>query len=254
MPLSQYTYTIATDFPNNLVNSDRLTLEIIATAIVPVLDHIDTENGFCDIFFQSALSVGEQTTLDGVVAVHSGAQFSGQVLYGHTGAPTFADDFSEENTTGQIWVDQPGGRAFVNISPTPIGSAIWLSMGGGSPGPTGPIGPPGPTGPQGPTGLNTSAHEQLRQLIHFIDDGPGFGFASGAYREVSGVPFPTAITWYESSNKTAKIVEKLISLPLIAPTGITWNMYGVGGTPIVQTIGDRIVYTGIFEISRTRAI
>jgi hypothetical protein len=41
---------------------------------------------------------------------------------------------------------------------------------------------------------------------------------------------------------------------LISPTGITWNMYGAGGTPIVQTITDAITYTGIFEISRIRSI
>jgi len=39
----------------------------------------------------------------------------------------------------------------------------------------------------GPLGtLDPATHETLRQLIHFIDEGPANGFLSGAYREVTG--------------------------------------------------------------------
>ncbi len=129
-------------------------------------------------------------------------------------------------------------------------------------GPTGAVGSVGPQGPQGPAGpaatgdagsLNPNDHQTLRQLIHFIDGGPGAGFPSGAYRETSGVPFPTGITWWTSASKTEKLVEKLISMPLIAPTAVTWNMFATGGA-LVQSLTDHYVYTGVFEVSRLRSI
>lgn len=70
--MNKYTYTIATAFPNGIVASERLTEEILDSSIVTALDHIDTGLGDCDIWFVSALSGGEQTTLDGLVAAHSG--------------------------------------------------------------------------------------------------------------------------------------------------------------------------------------
>lgn len=61
------------------------------------------------------------------------------------------------------------------------------------------------------SGITADQHKVLRQLIHFIEDGPAEGFASGAYREVTGSVFPTAIVWYTDSGKTDKIAERLIT-------------------------------------------
>lgn len=99
-------------------------------------------------------------------------------------------------------------------------------------------------------------HERLRQLIHFLDNGPGKGFATAAYREIlpAGEPFPTSVIWYTDSTKAQKIVEKLYTLTGIFPTSITWNMYDVDGITIVESITDTIIYSGPFEISRTRVI
>jgi len=58
----------------------------------------------------------------------------------------------------------------------------------------------------GAGGLTESQHRTLRQLIHFIDEGPAGGFTSGAYKEVLGGVFPTSIIWWESSSKAKKIV------------------------------------------------
>jgi hypothetical protein len=102
--------------------------------------------------------------------------------------------------------------------------------------------------------MDPDVHETLRQLIHFIDEGPGHGFPSGALKEVLGRPFPTGVIWWTSTGKIAKYVEKQISLPGVAPTQITWNMYATGGTAIAQTMTDRITYTGIFEVSRIRSL
>lgn len=72
----KYDYTIATAFPNALVDSDRLKQEIQASAIVTALDYIGTADGVCSIWFKAALSGGDQTVLDGIVAAHSGAPFA----------------------------------------------------------------------------------------------------------------------------------------------------------------------------------
>lgn len=104
------------------------------------------------------------------------------------------------------------------------------------------------------TGLSESAHAALRQLIHFIDNGPAEGFASGAYREVTGTIFPTAVIWYDQAGVgKKKIVEKLITWTGVNPTEITWKIYDSFETLLV-TVTDTISYSGVFETSRTRAI
>lgn len=106
------------------------------------------------------------------------------------------------------------------------------------------------------TGLTESAHRTLRQLIHFIDNGPAEGFASGAYRETlpSASPFPTSVIWYTDSGKTDKIVEKAITYTGVVPTSIQWKMYDTDGATVLATITDAISYSGVFETSRTRTI
>lgn len=68
----KYTYSISADFPNGKVATDRLTNEIRASAIITALDAIVTSGDNCDVWFKDALSSGDETILDGIVAVHSG--------------------------------------------------------------------------------------------------------------------------------------------------------------------------------------
>jgi hypothetical protein len=72
MAATKYTYSIQDDFPNHKVASNRLTEEIGTSVIVTALDHIDTDDVNCDIWFKEALSAGDETILDGIVAAHSG--------------------------------------------------------------------------------------------------------------------------------------------------------------------------------------
>jgi hypothetical protein len=104
-------------------------------------------------------------------------------------------------------------------------------------------------------GFTEAQHEALRQLIHFIDNGPAKGFASGAYRETTGTVFPTAVIWWESSSKRNKIVEKLITWTGAMPTRIQWKMYDTKGT-VRAIVTDTISYyfSGPFEAHRTRTI
>lgn len=110
---------------------------------------------------------------------------------------------------------------------------------------------------QNSTGITSSQHEKLRQLIHFINEGPAQGFTSNAFKEIlpASNPFPTNIIWWVDSTKIGKIVEKIIIYNSNkTPTTITWNMYDVAGVNIIASIIDSIAYSGIFEISRTRSI
>lgn len=108
---------------------------------------------------------------------------------------------------------------------------------------------------QAPTWEN---HDALRRLIHLADGGGPFeGFATGTYREILPLadPFPTSVTWWTSPVKTQKIVEKLITYNLNKSVNtITWNSYDIDGITILKTVIDTINYSGVFEISRNRAI
>ena len=107
--------------------------------------------------------------------------------------------------------------------------------------------------------ITEAQHKTLRDLIHFIDNGPGDGFASGAFREMlpTGNPFPTSIIWYLDTGKTKKLVEKFITYNANkTPHTIQWNMYDFDGVTLIHTVIDTFTYTGssVFEDSRTRTI
>lgn len=104
--------------------------------------------------------------------------------------------------------------------------------------------------------LSSDEHPTLRQLIHFIDEGPGDGFISGATKIISppGL-FPTSIIWYTDNNLNKKIVEQTIIWSGIVPSTITWQVYNVDGTTVAHAVSDSITYVNsIFESSRTRTI
>lgn len=72
MPQSNYNYTISVDFPNGKVDSSRLANEIRSSQIVIALDYIGTANDTCSIWFKDTLSLDDETTLNSIVANHSG--------------------------------------------------------------------------------------------------------------------------------------------------------------------------------------
>lgn len=92
-------------------------------------------------------------------------------------------------------------------------------------------------------------------LVLFDSDGPAESYASNAFREVTGTVFPTAVIWWTSAAKTAKIVEKLITWTGVTATTVQWKIYTkVTGAALLATVTDTIVYSGVFETSRTRVI
>jgi hypothetical protein len=103
-------------------------------------------------------------------------------------------------------------------------------------------------------GITETQHKTLRNLVHFIDNGPAEGFASGAYKEVTGTLFPTAIIWYDQSGAgKKKIVSKEITWTGVTPTTITWKVYDTSEV-LLATVTDTVTYSGLFETSRSRAI
>lgn len=105
--------------------------------------------------------------------------------------------------------------------------------------------------------LSAIDHQKLRQLIHFIDEGPADGFASGAVKQItpSGSIFPTDIVWYTDNTLTKKIIEQNVVWSSIVPNSITWKVYEVDGVSVAHTVTDTITYVNnIFEDMRTRAI
>lgn len=106
-------------------------------------------------------------------------------------------------------------------------------------------------------GITPFEHETLRQLIHFVDEGPGDGFTSGAYKVTlpTGSIFPTSIIWYEDNTEAKIIVSKTIVWAGIVPATITWQVYNTDGVTVAHTVSDSITYVNhIFESTRTRTI
>lgn len=110
--------------------------------------------------------------------------------------------------------------------------------------------------PRAGSGLTENAHRALRQLIHFLEEGPADGFASGAYKETlpSGAVFPTSVIWWESASKAQKIVERTLTWTGPNVTTDEWKMYDEDGTTLLVTVSDSISYSGVFETTRTRTI
>ena len=106
--------------------------------------------------------------------------------------------------------------------------------------------------------LSPNKHKRLKQLIHFIDEGPASVGLSGAYREIlpAGNPFPTQIVWWENSGKIKKIVETNVTRNSNKqPLSVEWKMYDDDGITVVETVTDSIEYmNNIYEINRTRVI
>jgi hypothetical protein len=105
------------------------------------------------------------------------------------------------------------------------------------------------------SGVTRSQHQTIPNLIHYLEEGPGDGFAQ-AYKKVFGSPFPSAVVWYTDSTMRRMIVEKqIVRNSINMPITITWTVYSTDGVTPVHTVSDSITYSeNIFETSRQRTI
>ena len=113
MAATEYTYTISTDFPNGKVAPDRLTDEIQSSIIVTALDRIDVNESAdtCSIWFKEALSSGDQTILDTIVAAHSGESLAPPATDVKINGARFDSD----------------GKQVIVPTPAPGGSFTWYT-------------------------------------------------------------------------------------------------------------------------------
>lgn len=98
-----------------------------------------------------------------------------------------------------------------------------------------------------------------RQLLLLSEDpgGPYEGFEPGAYRERGHINnvFLTQSTWWEDSTKTKKILETFITYNSNKTMNtITQSVYATDGITILKTSIDKIYYSGIKELYRSRSI
>jgi hypothetical protein len=101
--------------------------------------------------------------------------------------------------------------------------------------------------------LTPALHAALRQLIHYLDDGPGAGETSGAHKVTThSGPFTTQAVWYRSSALISKIVQLDVTYTGAFPTQEVWTMYDGDGSTVLVTLTDTITYSGAFEATRTR--
>lgn len=127
--------------------------------------------------------------------------------------------------------------------------------------------------------LHSTQHTNLNDSVEAVEAKLGIDFSSsntsldyianlliltqvqhpqGLYREIAGGVLPTSVAWYTDATKTIKLVEKIYayagSIPVL-PTTVTLRLYdGTVGNTLKRTITDSIVYTRVFETSRTRTI
>ena len=93
--MAQTTYTyLLTAFTSSggVVNNTAFKAEIAASAIAETCDWINTDATNCDIVFANALSTGDVTVLDGLVAAHGGL-----ALYDAERANTYLDFLLEND-------------------------------------------------------------------------------------------------------------------------------------------------------------
>ena len=111
MAVTTYTYSVANDTLNGKVELDALTLEISQSSIVIGLNSINVSDDVLDILMNDAISAGEKTTLDGVVAAHEGLDIEPEtphVIVDNTiaidkGAEDFDTLISHDWTNNTTW-------------------------------------------------------------------------------------------------------------------------------------------------------
>jgi hypothetical protein len=149
-------------------------------------------------------------------------------------APTIFDDITKGYDLGSTWIISSSQQAYILVDPT-SGSAVWKET------------------TVTASGISETDHKSLRHLIHFINEGPGDGFYSNPFREISGGIFPTRVTWWSDSNKTFRLFQTEITRSGIYPITESHKMFAADGLTILASAKDVITYSGAFELARSRS-
>ncbi len=129
MALTEYTYTISTDFPNGTVDVPRLTDEIVGSTIITALDNVTTNGDSCIVSFKAALSAEDKITLDGDTTPPA----VGSIIGDHSGEPlpAVAPEFALANvkvTHDEMMVvssEKPEGGRLTIVTPNFCDKTTW---------------------------------------------------------------------------------------------------------------------------------
>jgi len=109
-------FSISGDFPNRRVVLDLLREEIIGSSISTALNSLGKSGDDCAVTFADVLSTANETTLDGIVAAHTGKL----VIFEFRGALTVVP--SEALIVGLLTFDVLGGIAMQPAALEPLSS------------------------------------------------------------------------------------------------------------------------------------
>ena len=91
---------------------------------------------------------------------------------------------------------------------------------------------------------------ELRSFVQYSAYGP----VNAGYREITGQPFYTIVTWWAESAKANKLAELSITRNAEQqPTEEVLRVFRADGS-MRYTVTDAITYDGAFEVSRLRSL
>jgi len=108
---TEFTYSIQNDFPNQAVDASVLTIEVEDAAIAPALDGININGDDVTLEFDADLSAPEVTTLDGVIAIHTGVGFND--------SPQRINVIAAQDNATNVWTDA------AQLTADPVGMAQY---------------------------------------------------------------------------------------------------------------------------------
>lgn len=143
--VTKYTYSVANDTANGVVAVDRLEVEIERSSIASELSYVRAVGDGLEAAFLSALSAGDETTLDSLVAAHDGVALRPLVQVG-------IDPPLEPVVPGASQVvanDRPAIEINTGVTGWAAASVVWP--------------------------LEQFSHAELRLRVHFIMKESGTG-------------------------------------------------------------------------------
>lgn len=124
MAVTTYNYSISQDFPNQKVDASRLTKEIDDSAITETLRGVGVNGDDCSVIFDDALSAGDKTILDDLVAVHTGEPMPDTTCNRTTRDPTVNDDETWGFGVGSCWFNMTDLNTWTCLDASG-GAAVW---------------------------------------------------------------------------------------------------------------------------------
>ena len=128
MAETRYTYAIHL-FPNGIVDSSRLTLEIQDSTISTSLARIDTDADSCFIWFRAPVSGSERAVLTALVAAHSGEPLPQPVAEVNTladGTPLVAISRPQSDGLPQVAIAPTTGSETIIVSHNFCDRCTWF--------------------------------------------------------------------------------------------------------------------------------